>query len=598
MYKQLKFDSCGRCTNAFEVIRSVETLKMAYETIKSKPGNMVMGTDRVTLDGISEKWFNEISERITRERYQPLPSRRVYIPKPNGKKRPLGISSPRDKIIQQAMRLVLEVILEPKFLDSSHGFRPKRGCHSALESIRSWRGVPWIIEGDIKSYFDSIDHHLLAGLLAKHFQEQRLFNLYWKMVKAGYVEWDKGRRILHAADCGVPQGGIISPLLSNLVLHELDVYMEQLITKRETLNSRVKKHINNPEYYKLNNLAAKLRKDHPKSKELRQLLTRRRKIKARKPNPDYINYSYVRYADDWMIGVWGTKEQAREIKEDIKNFLSKLGLTLSTEKTLITNTRSDRAKFLGVYIKRIASATGSLIAPNAASNLWMTVPIELLLKRLKERGFWKTGTKGYHPLGITTFIPLPIKEMIIRYRSILSGFLNYYSFSDNRYTLRRIYYILKRSLQKTICRKLNIGIRECLKEYGRNVTLSIKKRNGENVKLNFVCPSLKRNPLNFMGTQKYEDPLTMKNWRISTISALGQPCANCGDSKNVEMHHVKHIKTINPKLDSFGKMMARINRKQIPLCRLCHNKVHKGTYAGFTLKHFSYIRWEGQPKWS
>ena len=175
----------GRYVNAFEVLSSVTVLKLAYETIKSKPGNMVRGSTSETLDGITLEWFEKTSERLRWETYKLKPGRRVYIPKANGKLRPLGISSPRDKIIQQAMNMVLETILEPKFLDTSHGFRPYRGCHTALETIRSWKGVPWIIEGDIKSFFDSIDHHLLEGLLEKHFHEKRLFAFYWRLVQAG-----------------------------------------------------------------------------------------------------------------------------------------------------------------------------------------------------------------------------------------------------------------------------------------------------------------------------------------------------------------------------------------------------------------------------
>lgn len=159
----------------------------AYSNIKSKPGMMTKGTDDVTLDGINKEWFLEQSDAIRKEQYQPKPSRRELIPKPNGKVRPLGISSPRDRIIQQSMKMVMECVIEPSFLDCSHGFRPRRSCHS---SKRSGKGVTWFIEGDIKSFFDNIDHQILAKLINKHFEDTRLRNLYWKFVKAGYMEWD------------------------------------------------------------------------------------------------------------------------------------------------------------------------------------------------------------------------------------------------------------------------------------------------------------------------------------------------------------------------------------------------------------------------
>ena len=195
---------------------------------------MVRGVDHETLDGLPMSWFEKTSKELMQERYKIRPVRRVYIPKENGKTRPIGISSPREKIVQQSLRLVLETVLEPKFLETSHGFRPKKGCHTALKTIRDWKGLSWYIEGDIKAYFDSIDHHLLANLLRKHFRDQRLENLYWKLVKAGFVEFiPKHKPTFNKSILGVPQGGIISPLLSNLVLHELDLFVAEIQNKRK-----------------------------------------------------------------------------------------------------------------------------------------------------------------------------------------------------------------------------------------------------------------------------------------------------------------------------------------------------------------------------
>jgi retron-type reverse transcriptase len=210
------------CINAFQVIYNPEILKLAYESIKSNPGNMVRGTDKKTLDGLSEQWFKKTSEDLQRESYRPIPARRIYIPKANGKKRPLGISSPRDKIVQQAMKMVMEEVLEPTFHTSAHGFRPHKGCHSALKTIRGWKGVAWFLEGDIKSFFDSIDHHTLEKLIKKHlhFKESRLTNLYWKMVRAGYIEWDTNRRkfVSTEMEMGVPLSFMLDRPVQ--VLHE------------------------------------------------------------------------------------------------------------------------------------------------------------------------------------------------------------------------------------------------------------------------------------------------------------------------------------------------------------------------------------------
>jgi len=219
----------------------------------------------------------------------------------------------------------------------------------------------------------------------------------------------------------------------------------------------------------------------------------------------------------------------------------------------------------------------------------MTAPIQTLVNRLKDKGFWRPRPLSWAPRGIDQFLACPVKDLILRFRTIMLGFVNFYSFADNISSLGIIYYILRASLQRTICNKLGIGIKECLARYGPNVTINIQKRNGMVVQLDFKCPPLRRSPANFQGGKLLKDPLNVKDWKVSTLTALGQCCANCGTSSKVEMHHLKHLKTMNSKLDSFGKMMARINRKQVPLCRPCHLSVHRGSYAGFSLRYFKFI---------
>jgi len=608
---KLKYDENGRCLNAFQILSNSETLIDAYETIKHKSGNMVPGSDGETLDGISIQWFERTADNLTKESYQPKPSRRVYIPKANGKMRPLGISSPRDKIIQQSMRIVLENVLEPRFSEYSHGFRPSRGCHSALREIREWKGIPWVLEGDIKSFFDSIDHHLLAELLNKHFKEARLIHLYWKFAKAGYVEWDKKKWNFVSSDLGVPQGSIISPLLSNLVLHELDMFMDELIKEREIANRGKKSNKTNPKYHRLTMSIYRLRKNRKLSRSLichkiRVLEKERRRLKSEIPNPDVIRIKYVRYADDWLVGIWGNKEYVKHLKNRILLFLRELKLDLSIEKTLITNMRSQRAKFLGVHIKRLANNLGPMLCKKYGSvvkqiptgNLLMTAPMSILVERLRDKGYLEVKHGRWTPKPIPRLLILPIKDLILWYRVILNGFVNYYSFIDNKNDLKKIYWILKEGLRKSICQKCGIGPRTFLKRFGENTVLKIKRKDGKIVTLDYVCPNLDPTPMLFYGKAQFKDPLSVKDWKISTVSALGQPCANCGTEKEVEMHHVKHIKTINVKLSSFDKMIARINRKQVPLCKQCHHRVHNGTYHGMSLKFFHHIKWWGTPKWS
>ena len=385
--------------------------------------------------------------------------------------------------------------------------------------------------------------------------------------------------------------------------------MEQRKLEREACSKGKPSYFQNPLYKKLTRtiskcVNAKSRADLSKEArtEIRSLLYEALKLRklcrARLVNPEYSKIEYVRYADDWLVGVWGTKALAKSLRTEIANFLLSLKLTLSEEKTLITNTRLGRVKFLGTLIRRIAPTRR--FRPLSSGNIWMTIPLPLITKRLKEKGFWKPGPKGPIPIGITKFIPLSIKELILRFRTILNGYLNYYSFSDNIRSLSYIYFLLHHSLRKTICRKIDIGPREFFAIYGPNITITIRRKDGKWVDLDFPMPKLTRNPTNFQGVTP-GDPLRVKDWKISTLSAMGQCCANCESSENVEMHHLKHLKTINAKLvplGGFGKLMAKINRKQVPLCRPCHQRVHKGEYAGMSLSHFKYLEWQGAPKWA
>jgi len=601
----LKYDDKGRCTNAFEVLSSPEVLWLAYEKIKSNPGNMVMGVDKKTLDGISFDWFEETSRSIIKESYSPKPDRRVYIPKPNGKLRPLGISSPRDKIVQQAIKLIFDIVLEPRFLDYSHGFRPNRGCHSALREIRRWGGVSWLIEGDIRQFFDSIDHHILANLLKEHFTETRLYSLYWKMVKAGYVEWDGSKRNYINALEGVPQGGIISPILSNLLLNELDKFVDNLSNTLEAESLGKKPYLPNPKYHALSMKIYRLKKkmkielsNNKPTKDLKikyiKLVKERRLVKSLIHNPLVTRIKYVRYADDWLIGVWGTRKKSEWIKSLISKFLGDLKLTLSQEKTLITNARSSRAKFLSVYLKRIASnsgpqknyKSGGISKRIPAGGIWMTAAIPEIVQRLVDKEFLEWKNLKWKPKSVTKFLPLRPRDIVLRYKSILTGLLNYYSFVDNKPRLAKLHWILKESLRKTLCRKFNTSGSLLLKRLGPELEVVEKLSTGKISKVNFTCPDLKRTPMNFLGKNTVWDPLSAKDWKVSTHSSLGYPCSSCGSTTQIEMHHVKHIRTINLKLNTFDRMMAEINRKQVPLCRNCHMEVHRGKYSGKSLRYW------------
>lgn len=566
---------------------------------------MTKGTDRETLDGISLQWIHKASGHLLSESYKPNPVRRILIPKPNGKFRPLGIGSPRDKVIQQAMKLVLEAVLENKFLDSSHGFRPGRGCHTALRDLREWKGVSWFIEGDIKGFFDNIDHQLLANLLKNHFREVRFMNLYWKVVKAGYVDWEKDRKAIVYSDTGTPQGSIISPILSNLILHELDLFVNGIIKELKEESKDAKPYLKNPEYHKYTMRINRMKKrmnafrtgsvEHNVAKsKYTDAIKQRRKIKSLLINPNAAKIKYVRYADDWVIGVWGDKKLCIDIKNRIQEKLHSLKLELSVEKTLVTNARTKRAKFLGTFIKKMASSKSSAEYRKyrgvkrriPTGNLWMTAPILDLVKKLAAKEFLAIDKARWTPKSIGKFVVLPVRDIILRYQSIMNGLLNYYSFVDNRRRFNKIYWVLKESLRKTISRKLKLNHSSFIRSFGKNsITLNIGKTiKGIDKVISFGMPDLSRNPMRFLGSASFKDPFDFVDYKISTESLLDRECSSCGSSESVEMHHLRHIKTINVKLTPFDKMLARINRKQVPLCRNCHLDIHQGRYHGKSLK--------------
>jgi len=210
---------------------------LAYSNIYANEGNMTVGTNGDTIDGFNIDKVNTVIEKLKQETYRPTPVRRTYIPKKNGKRRPLGIPSFTDKLVQEVVRMLLQAIYEPVFKDTSHGFRPNRSCHTALVQVKTTcKGTNWAIEGDIQGFFDNINHAKLLKLLARKIADGRFLNLIEKFLKAGYMEF----RQVHHSLTGTPQGGIVSPILANIYLHELDVFMETLCHKFTTTGKRRK----------------------------------------------------------------------------------------------------------------------------------------------------------------------------------------------------------------------------------------------------------------------------------------------------------------------------------------------------------------------
>lgn len=436
-----------------------ELFLLAYQNIYAAPGNMTPGSDGKTIDAMSLSRIDKLIASLKDESYQPQPSRRTYIPKKNGKMRPLGIPSFDDKLVQECVRLLLEAIYEGRFSNQSHGFRPGRSCHTALNQIQTcFSGVKWFVEGDIKGFFDNIDHNAMVEILAERIHDQKFLRLIRKFLRAGYLEdWT-----FHNTYSGTPQGGIISPILANIYLDKLDWYMEQLKAGFDRGKKRKTTFLAN--YYARN--TTRLRKElretqNPEEQErivqeLRRMELERQTVPYFEPfDPNYRRLQYVRYADDFLIGVIGSKEDALEIKRKVKEFTgSVLHLELSEEKTLITHS-AKRARFLGYDISvRRSNATKRNKLGHLRRHLNGTVclelPMEIMQKKLLDYGAMTIERTVYGKENWKAKARYFLKdnddlEILDQYNSEIPGFRNYYRIANNSATAGSFGYIMQYS---------------------------------------------------------------------------------------------------------------------------------------------------------
>jgi group II intron reverse transcriptase/maturase len=323
-------DKSRRVNRLLRLICHPEWLSEAARITLSSKGAKTAGIDGITKVNL-QKGLGDYLEKIRADllsgNYTPSPVRRVYISKSNGKQRPLGIPTLRYRIVQRAMLMVMEPIWENDFHSLSYGFRPERSVHHAIRTVKfqltdsnETKGR-WVIEGDLSSYFDTVHHRLLMKSIRKRISCQRFTNLLWRIIKAGHIE----KNLFCATSKGVPQGGVISPLLSNIMLNEFDQYMDTCYLSKKSRKDRW--------YW---NHSIKIGRK-PAVDENRQW----------KPG-----VSYCRYADDFIIIVKGTREHAKTIRDQCRDFLAgDLKLTLNMEKTHITHV-NDGFTFLGHRIVR------------------------------------------------------------------------------------------------------------------------------------------------------------------------------------------------------------------------------------------------------
>jgi len=554
----------------------------AYKNLKSKKGVITPGIDKITPDGLRIDFIQNIIKDLSNETFQFTPARRIYIPKPNEGLHPLSIPSFKDKLVQEVIHIILESIYEPRFLSYSHGFQKGKRCHTALKDVRViFTGVKWLIKRDIEKCFDAFNQHKLINIIGKRISDQRFINLIWKLFRAGYLEDFK---TWTTSLTEVPQGGVISPILSNIYLHELDIYIINLINK---FNKGIHR-ATNQEY---SNYRSKYNYWKNKDENSAKIYLYLNKSTTSK-NPKDIGYRrlrYIRYADDFIIGVIGRVKDAILIKEKVNLFLTnELLLSISSEKNKLVSASQDKIKFLGVNVrvpiykepsfstyKRIRYGKAQLLTAKSSQGVVkLKVDIKSIILKLNSAGFC---TKLGVPTPRFQLYAIRQNDIIIIYNKVCRGLKNYFSFTDNYSTLAfALQYILMNSCAKLLAAKLKLKTTKTVyKKFGKGL-------NSKGIIFEWF-KSYSRNRIRFILNKFTSDCLYTLYKKKYINSDLLTPCVVCRSLDKIEIHHIKHVKNINKKLTPLVKDYTIINRKQVPLCASCHRKMHKGLYDSVKL---------------
>ena len=583
-------DSSYKFERLYRILFNEELFYVAYQKIASNEGSTTKGSDGRSIDEMSLARIETLIASLKDESYQPHPSRRVHIPKKNGKTRPLGIPAFEDKLVQEVVRMILEAIYEGHFETTSHGFRPKRSCHTALLHIqKTFSGAKWFIEGDIKGFFDNIDHDVLVGILRERISDDRFIRLIRKFLKAGYVEdWT-----FHNTYSGMPQGGIVSPILANIYLDKLDKYVKEYIRHFDMGTKRRPGKESNDLANERKRTVRKLKKikDGTEKAALVARLKAIEQERAAFPSGDemdgsYRRLKYIRYADDFILGVIGSKEDALRIKEDIKSFLSaSLALELSEEKTLITHTGKS-AKFLGYEITvtrnnhQRRDVQGRL-RRTYGKRVRLNVSMATLRDKLLEYGAMeiklRNGKEIWKPKCRSGLIFNDDLEILDRYNRETVGFCNYYLIANNCVVLHNFRYIMEYSMYKTFAGKYRSTVRKINKKYRLNKLFTVKyEQQGVIKSRTFYKTSFKRRTTAFNGSCDIEPYSIADVSRTNLTDRLkAEKCELCGATGKLIMHHVRNLKDLKGK-ESWKRLMSARKRKTIALCPSCHRLRHLG----------------------
>jgi group II intron reverse transcriptase/maturase len=552
----------------------------AYARLYSNEGAMTKGTTSETVDDMSMKKIEALIDDLRQERYRWTPVRRTYIPKKNGKLRPLGLPSWTDKMLQECMRLILEAYYEPQMSHHSHGFRPERGCHTALSEIRhTWTGTKWFVEGDISKCFDTLDHTVMMSILSEKLHDNRFLRLVQNLLQAGYLEeWH-----YHETLSGSPQGGVISPILSNVYLDKLDKFVEEQLLPGYNHKQRRQR---NARYDALLHAAWEHRKrgEYAIAEKLRK---QAQQMPSYNPSdPEYRRLHYVRYADDTLFGFVGTKAEAEEIKRRLGEFLHEhLKLELSEEKTLITHAQTQKARFLGYDIvvqhqddkhdqrkRRVINGTVALRVPKDV--------IENKCALYMRKGKPTHRAELLQDDDFTT---------ISRYQSEYRGLVQYYLPTQNVSVLAKLHWVMETSLLKTLANKHQVSMMHMVRKYKSTtetpygkmkcLEITMKRENKKPLVARFGgIPLRQREKVSLVDLPFSINKPPERNELIKRL--LANECEMCGSRQDIRVHHIRKLADLETKGGSekprWVKIMSTRRRKTLVVCHQCHMDIHAG----------------------
>jgi group II intron reverse transcriptase/maturase len=573
---------------------------LAYQRIYSNHGAMTPGPCGETADGMSVAKTGRIIDALRHERYRFAPVRRTWIPKKNGKKRPLGLPSWSDKLVGEVVRLLLEAYYEPQFSDRSHGFRPGRGCHTALtEMVYNWTGTTWFVEGDISDCFGSLDHQVMLSTLAGKIHDNRFLRLIKQMLQAGYLEdWE-----WNATLSGAPQGGIASPVLSNIYLDRLDKFAETVLIPEYT---RGKARARNPAYRKIENAIWGTRQRHARRKEtsetadVRELRKQLRRLPAGDPHdPGYRRLRYLRYADDHILGFTGPKAEAEQIRQRLAAFLrEELKLELNQDKTLITHARTSAARFLGYEITTQhadgkISRGGRINRGMRATNGKIALRVPRTVIKAKCAPYLKGGKPACQP----HLKDLSDHDIVARFGAEYRGIVQYYLLAGDVWRLDRLKWVMLTSMLKTLAARHRSSVTKMARKHKaviatphgprRCFEARVERAGRKPLVARFGGIPLKRQKKAVI-TDLPPAPLTRRRGKQLTERLQAGWCELCEKPAQVQVHQIRALAELpraGQPQPAWAQLMAKMRRKTLIVCAACHNAIHARQPAATLTQH-------------